>query len=237
MLALLLGMAAAAAQIYFHYHNRDESADLTTDDLKAAYHGLNAPAPLVRALERGHPPQLDTPSRDLLLKWLRSGRIVEDFDSIDLGPASPADLIATNCLACHSAAAAPAKGAAVRLDSPEAIRRLAFSKVVNRTPADKVAVSTHTHALSLATLSLALAALLWLTRYPRTFVSWIVGLTGLALFADLAAWWLSRSAENLVYLIIGAGAAYNGATVLTIVLILIDLWLPRRSAPASSDLR
>jgi hypothetical protein len=234
VLTLLIGMAASAAHLYMHTQNRDESAGLTIDDVKAAYHGLDKPSPLVTALERGHPEMgLGTDDRATLLKWLKSGRIAEDYDSIDLGASTPNEIVSGSCLSCHSASSTGPTASPLRLDSAEAIRRLAFPKKVNRTPVGVAAMSTHTHALSLGALSLTILAALWLTRLPRGLTSILVALNGLSLFADIAAWWLAREHEGFVYLITAAGAVYNVTTILVILLVLADLWWPRRLAAAA----
>jgi hypothetical protein len=230
LLTILLGMAASASHLYDHYKNRDEQKDFTLDDLRAAYHGLNKPSPLLTSLERGHPDSLKPAARDVLIKWLKSGRIPEDYDNIDLGIDSPSGIIASSCLSCHSAKSTDPKSSSIRLDSLDNIKKLAFTKVVNRNPDNIIIMSAHAHALSLGSLAIVLCALLYATRLPRTLTSLLIALNGLSLFADLLSWWLTRTHESFVYLIAAAGAAFNASTVLIALLILADLWLPRRTA-------
>jgi hypothetical protein len=230
LLTLLIGVGASLAHLYFHAHNRDEKPEFTVDDVRAAYHGIDRASPLQLSLERGHPDSLKPEQRTVLLKWLKSGRIAEDYDSIDLGESSPNEIIAAACVSCHSSNAKDPKAAAIRLSSLESLRKLASPQRVNPNPVEIVAMSTHAHALSLATLSIVLLGLLWLTRLPRGLVSLLVGLSGLALLADIGSWWLARPAEGFVWAIIVAGAVYNATTVLVAALVLADLWWPRRRA-------
>ncbi|HMN42823.1 MAG TPA: hypothetical protein PKE29_18430 [Phycisphaerales bacterium] len=230
LLTILLGLAASLAHLYFHDHNRDESPDLTTDDIRAAYSGLDKPAPLLTALERNHPDTLRKDQRDTLLTWLRSGRIAEDYDNIDLGPASPSEIIASSCISCHSPRSSDPTAAAIRLDSLESITRLAHTKHVNPAPVNIVAMSTHAHALSLAPLGIVLGALLWFTRLPRPLVSLLIAAIGLGLFIDIACWWVARASDAAIYGILLGGAAFNAGSALATLLILADLWWPRRSA-------
>jgi hypothetical protein len=214
--------------LYWHYENRDERPGLTADDITSAYHGLNAPAPLLTALQRGHPDPLAQPQREALIKWLKGSRISEDYDSLDLGAAAPAEIIASSCLQCHSrnSTSTDAKAKAVPLDYFDDVKKVAFSRQINPVPVKVIAVSMHTHALSLGMLSIVLAALSLGTRLPRLLMNGLVMLTGLALAADIASWWLARASAAFVTLIIGAGGIYNICTILLILLILIDLWLP-----------
>lgn len=225
---ILLGMAASASHLFNHYRNRDGEKAFTLDDVRAAYHGLNKPSPLLASLEAGHPETLKPDGREVLIKWLKSGRIAEDYDNIDLGIDSPGGIIAGDCLSCHSPRSTDAKAAGVRLDGIENIRRLAFTKVVNRNPDNIIVMSAHAHALSLGTMAVVLCAMMWLTRLPRGLVSLLIAVNGLSLFADLLSWWLARSMEQFVYVIAGAGAVYNGSTVLIAVLVAADLWWPGR---------
>ncbi|MCC6320177.1 MAG: hypothetical protein IT438_01930 [Phycisphaerales bacterium] len=225
---ILLGMAASASHLFDHYKNRDEQKRFTLDDVRAAYHGLNKPSPLVTSLDGGHPETLKADSRGVLVRWLKSGRIAEDYDNIDLGVDSPSGIIAASCLSCHGSKSADPKAAAIRLDTLDAIKKLAFTKIVNRNPDNIIIMSAHAHALSLGTLAVALCGLLWATRLPRGLASFLIAVNGLALFADLVAWWLARTMESFVYVIAGAGTAYNGTTVLIAVLVVLDLWWPRR---------
>jgi hypothetical protein len=230
LLVVFVGIAASAAQVWHHYHNRDESDAMTLDDLRAAYHGLNRPAPLLTALERGHPATLKPEQREVLLKWLRSGRIAEDYESIDLGPASPGEIISASCVSCHSPRGTDAAARATPLDTIEHIRTLASSKQVNRNPDNVIIASMHAHALALTTLSIALLALLCATRLPRGVVSLLAALHGLGLLADIGSWWLARQSEPFVYVIAGAGWVYNGTLVLIALLVIADLWLPRKQS-------
>src|SRR5258707_1260673 len=78
--------------------------------------------------------------------------------------------------------------------------------------------------------AIVLCALLYAPRLPRTLIPLLIALNGLSLFADLISWWLTRTHESFVYLIAAAGAAFNASPVLIALLILADLWLPRRAA-------
>lgn len=234
LVTMLMGMAASMLHIRWHYERRDEQPGLTRDDLASAYHGLNSPSPLLASLERGHPETLSPEARAVLTSWLRSGRINEDYDNIDLDDHAPAEIIAANCLSCHSrrAESAELRARAVPLDYWDDVKRIAFSREIEPVPLKITAVSTHTHALSLGSMSLVLAGLALLTSLPRRLTGTLVMLTGLALVVDIASWWAARSSPIFVDVIIGAGSLYAGGTVLLILLILLDLWLPKKRLEA-----
>lgn len=225
--ALGIGMAASLTHLLWHYDNRDEQKGFTPDDVKANYHGLDAPAPMLAAMERGHPDTLDKESRDVLVKWLKSGRINEDFENIDLGASTPKEILAKDCASCHSPTSTDVAARAIPLVSTEDVRKVSFARKVNPTDKKLVVMSIHAHALSLGTMGVLVLGLLWFSRLPRFFVSLLVVLFGLGLPLDLAAWWLARDNAAFVPVIMIAGAAFNGGLSLGIGLVFLDLWWPR----------
>lgn len=234
---MFIGAAASAFQVLFHYDKRDDVPGFSIDDIKAAYHGLDAPSKLLTALERNHPEPphaLSKDDRDTLLKWLQSPRIQEDFQSPDLGPQSPAEIVASNCASCHSPAAKPPfKSHPLTIQSWSDVQKIAFSRKVEPTPMHIITLSAHTHAPAMAMMGIIAAALIMHTRLPRAFSSALIAILGVSLFADIASWFLTRHHENFAYVIFLAGAIFNATFTLAILLTLADLWLPtKRSKPA-----
>ena len=226
MVVLMLGMGASAAHLFFHDKNRDESPEFTMDDVRAAYHGLDREPVLRTSLERGHPETLGPEQREVLLKWVKSGRITEDYDSIDLGAASPSEIIASSCVGCHAANGSDPKGAAIRLASMENLKKVAFGKKVNPSPVNIVAMSMHTHAPVLGMLGVVLAGLVWMTRLARGVVGVMIGLLGVAMAVDFSCWWAARSFEPAVWGIVVGGAVSNGVMGMMAVVVVVDAWWP-----------
>lgn len=231
VLVFVIGLCASGYHLVDHHQNRDEQPGVSLTDLEGAYHGVQTTSPLLEALERGHPDTLLESERKTLLTWLRGSRISEDYDSLELGDAAPAELLASRCLECHSRTAVQGehKDARAALEYWEDVSRIAFSKRIEPVPLKILAASTHAHALSLATMSLVIGALLLATRFPSWLRSGLSGLAGLALLADLAGWWLARGSPAWIAPIVAAGALYAASTALSLVLVLAELWLPRRT--------
>lgn len=227
---LAVGQVAGLQHMVGHYDKRDDRPGFTVDDIKSAYHGLDAPAPLQIALNRGHPEKLKEPERKVLLAWLGSGKIVQDYDNPDLGVASPKEIIASSCLQCHSAKLDPAKAdpkaRMVTLDTTEEIKKFASARQVLPTPADKVLVSIHAHAPSMALMSLAVVVMAGLSRWPRRLVGTLTALCGVGLICDFAGMWLARSSEAWIGVLLAGGAAFHLSFSLLVVLALAEMWLP-----------
>lgn len=229
LLVLLGGLLASGLHMQAHHENRDERAGLSMDDLRGAYHGLRNTAPLITALEDGHPDDLPEASRELLLGWLRGERISEDYDSLELGDAAPAEVLDGACLSCHARQSEDPIGQELPLEYWDDVAKVAFSREVAATGKEVLLASTHTHALALGSLGLVVALLALLTRWPRGVIGWLVGAAGVGLLADLACWWLARSSLALVPVLVAAGALFALSTTALILLAIADLWLPRRA--------
>jgi len=237
MLTMLLGLAASGLVIQFHYQNRDETPGLTLDDLRAGFHGITAKSPLLTAANRNHPPGLPADQHDVLVKWLTNDRVAENYDNIDLGVSSPSEIMATSCVSCHSRKADrkdPKVGVAPDwpLEFRDDVLKLAVSRKVEPRAMAKLADSTHLHAPAMGVLGVMMIALLWLTRLPRTLVGVLAALIGVGLALDIGGWWIARSWEPFVPIIAIAGAAFNGACALAMLLVTLDAWWPTRRSSA-----
>lgn len=241
ILTLMGGLVASVAHLKLHHENRDEVPGVSLNDITGAYRGVEIRAPLLVSLEQGHPNTLAAEDRKVLLDWLNGGRISVDYDNLDLGDRAPAEIIARDCVSCHSekAAAAEPRAAKIPLDNFERVKQLAFTKKIDPPPTRILVLSTHAHALSMATMSFIVGGLLLCTRLPRALTRAGCMLMGIALAADIAAWWLARRditvpgtgmiipTAGMIYVIVVAGAVYNGVTALSLVAGFIDMWFPR----------
>ena len=231
VVVLLGGYAASGLHMVDHHGPRDGKEGLTTTDIEGVYHGVLSPSPLRTALEEGHPGDahpVPQEERDALLAWLGSGRIVEDWDNLDLGDMVPADLLDVNCLSCHSRGAEPDLKAEPMLEYLDDVRAVAFDNEVAPTDLKLLLASTHAHSLSLFTVALGAVLLLWSTRFGRGLVSGVSLLISVGLLLDLVSWWLAREMAGWVTGIMIGGAAHAGGVGLAGLLVLLDLWLPRK---------
>ncbi|MHC5064772.1 MAG: hypothetical protein ACYTG5_12455 [Planctomycetota bacterium] len=231
ILTLIGGLLASGAHVFVHHENRDEQPGLSLDDLTGAYHGVQTRAPLATALERDHPETLSDADKSLLLNWLRSNRISEDYDNLDLGDSAPVEILDARCNNCHGRNATEGEGIWKQypLDQFDDVKRLAISRDVRPVDMEILLASTHTHALSMAMIALLLSFLALATRFSRGLVGLLVGLAGIGLFVDLACWWLARDSALFVPLLAGAGGLFALSTVSLSLLGLLEMWMPRRA--------
>jgi hypothetical protein len=232
LMALLVVFGSAASGLYMQkfQENRDERPDFTFDDIRAHYHGITTPAPMLEALESGHPPQLPQRERDALVAWLQGDRLAQDYDNFDLGELAPEEIIVANCVSCHArSASGPDAMPSMSLEYFDDVRELSISRTVNPVNEKVLYASLHTHVLGLASLTIVVLLLLALTRVPRSIVGLVALVTAAGLCADLGAWIPARDHAVLVELIIFGGIAYQVGLVAALVLVVCDLWWPRGS--------
>jgi len=228
VLSLLLGVWASLVHLRDHHAGRDGEPGVSMDDLIGAYHGLDRPAKLVVSLEDGHPDDLPESERKILLDWLGGGQVSEQYDALELGDASPAEVIDRRCLDCHSRQSTEGDGIGkeVPLEYWDDVSKVAFSRSVEATPAEIQITSLHTHALAMALMTLAALGLLLATRWPRAIVGLLAAAGGLALFVDLISQLLTRDYVLLVWGIAGGGGLWGFCLVAACVGVLLDMWLP-----------
>lgn len=230
VLVLLGGIAASATHLVIHHENRDERPGLTIDDLTGAYHGIRARAPLLVALEAGHPEDLPAADREGLIEWLGldAEAITAGYDDLTKGDRAPAEIIDRQCLRCHARQAEEGDGIGkeVPLEYWDDVRAIAFSREVEPTAREIVIASAHTHALGMGSLSIIAALLALLTRWRRGLVGGLILLSGLGLSVDLGSWLPARDAAWLVPALAAGGLIWMTGTVALLLLVLAELWLP-----------
>ncbi len=236
LLTVLGGLAASAMHVVHHYENRDELPELSFQDFEGAYRGVRAISPLIVALENGHPSELGSEYADslpeadraFLLEWLKSDRISEDYDNLDLGDLSPAEIIDQSCLECH-ARTPPANTTApqsISLEYWDDVKKVAFSRTIHPTSPEILITSTHTHALGMASLALIIALMLMISSYPKWYRHGCVFVIGVALALDLGSWWIARVWIGGVWIMLIAGLFFGVSITLSTLSLMLEVWLP-----------
>ncbi|MBL1216383.1 MAG: hypothetical protein D8M59_02690 [Planctomycetes bacterium] len=236
LLTFGLGLYASAKHLHGHHENRDGRAGFSMDDLIGAYHGLEKTAPLLRAIENGHPSELEGATalpeaeQQILLNWLHSDRISEGYDNLDLGDQSPAEIIYRSCVSCHAAGASEGDGIGdeIPLEYWDEIKKVSFTTSVEPTGPEILTMSLHTHALGMGSLLAIVLILASGTSLPRGFIGLLGCFAGLGLFADLVSWLFAKESVAFVWLIGGGGAAFVSCTMLMMLMIIVDMWLPAK---------
>ena len=236
VITLLGGYVVSGLHLKWHYENRDEEPGLTINDIIGAYHGVQSPSPLITALETGHPETLAESERNALLDWLRGDRLSQDYDNLDLGENAPSEIIAFNCLDCHTRSASGEQAMpSVPLEYWDDIQSIAYSKDIQPAGTNIVAMSQHTHAPSMAIILIVLGWLSICTRFWGRLTGLILMVGAAGLLVDMAGWWITRDIAEFAYAVVVGGGLYAGCTSLIGLMIIVDCLLPAgKSATQSS---
>jgi hypothetical protein len=231
MVVMLGGLAASVAQIYQHHAPRDGEPGLSYTDVAGAYHGVKAESPMLRAMRQNHPPELPAPEREALVAWLSGTRLSEDFDNADLGEMAPIEIIARSCLSCHARANAEKHPIARRipLDYFDDVRKVSVSRDLRPMERRILIITTHTHALALASLTAVIASLCLITTWPGLIRLGLPLVAALGLALDIGGGWAARAFEPAVWMILLGGGAYNGSMALMGLCVLVECLKPRRA--------
>ncbi|MCA8975793.1 MAG: hypothetical protein KDC98_13810 [Planctomycetes bacterium] len=231
VLVLLFGIGTGAAHLVLHHENRDARPGLTIDDVRGAYHGIQTQAPLLRALDRGHPEDLPPAAKQALSEWLHGEQLDLGFDDERRGELAPALIFDRHCLSCHSRQATEGDGIGkkIPLEYWDDVRGLAISRDVEPTGTPIVLASAHTHALAMGSLTVITLLLALGTRFSRRLLSPLAMGSGLGLLLDLGAWLPARTFESLVYVLVAGGGMWLACTTLLLLFVLADLLRPAGS--------
>lgn len=240
------GYGAGAWYIVHHVGQKDGEPGLSWIDLEATYHGVDKPAELLTVLERPeHRAYLASEAEhEALVKWLRGGDQGERIgggDAVEAGYIAegpqyeaaeeagllPYDILKARCVSCHAPGAAQGDGIGNRIplhDLPS-VKRFAYRKKLDPLSPEILAVSSHTHFLSVPTFALLVFGLLLLTGWPRLVRHGLFALAFLGLAADFAGMWLARLDPAYLVLVPGGGAIFGGCLGLAFLFCLLELWV------------
>jgi len=258
------GYLFGTANIYFKNKDADGDPEMTLDDLKATFYGLEVkaddtrivnPSPmLTQVLPGGDMREYleeDGPATEGLIAWLKAEAKEEDFDTPGLGAEgnwSAKQAIATYCVVCHNSDGGEGEEYPfAETEDAEPDYDLVF--VSAEPPVDiqegevrtikpkserRLVHITHAHILAIPVFTLLVGALFMMTGFGPT-VKFLLGpLPMLAVLADIGSWWLARYSEPFIYVIAAAGAVFGLAYALQILGILCSMWCGRREDPAPS---
>ena len=237
VICLVGGYVVSGMYLKAHYENRDERPGLTFTDIEGAYAGVTVPSPMLKSLREGHPEDVAPADRKALEDWLTGGRVREDYENFDLGDVMPSDIIAAACMNCHArGATGPDADPGLPLEYPDDVFAQAQSREILPKDPAVVIQSLHAHAPSMATVTIVIALLAGLTRWPRAAVGLMVALAGVGLLGDLGGQWLARSTGSSlwVWVVVVGGFASSLGVALMGVMVLVDLWLPGTKKDAAA---
>lgn len=227
-----LGLWASIQQIEIHHGKSDGEPGLSEADVRGGYHTTIIPSPMRAALEGtlvGHGPlEIDDEQRAALVEWIESEQPAQMFDDIDLDLLAPVEIFAERCSSCHATG-----GEAAAFDVFADVKGLLSDKVLEPPPIEVRWTSIHTHAPAMVGFGLLLTLMALMTRFGPRLRSLPMAMAGIGIALDLGSWIPAGDAAGLVNAIVVGGALYGTGCALAIVLVGLEVWLPRRANDAA----
>jgi hypothetical protein len=238
LLVLFGGYEIAAVKHLMEHHSpRDGEEGFSLADVEGVYHGVNVESSLRGAIERGHPENLPEEERQALLDWLRAepNDIRSNYDNFDLGDFAPAEIIARSCVSCHARSSRDEVARALPLENFTDVEAIAFSRNVPPMDPAILLASMHAHAPVMALITIVVALLACMSGWaPGWLRGGLVLLAGAALLLDMASWFPARTYASLSWAIMYGGIAHSVSMGLLMLIVAIELLLPRRRSQSES---
>jgi hypothetical protein len=244
-LTLFLGMIAAGygfgvLYIVQHVAQKDDDPELSWLDLEATYHGVDKPAPLLSVMDEPTHRAYLTGEKEYTawVRWLKPDAkarasnqdpLFARYDPEDPveGEPIPAEILQQRCWRCHATGAKEGGDIATRLplgDWPS-VAKQAYAKKLDPISVEILAVSSHTHFLSIPTFALLVFGLLLFTGWPRFVRHGLFAVGFLGLGCDFAGMWLARIDRLYLYLVVGGGGVFGACLGLALLALVFELWI------------
>ncbi len=215
---LLAGSAylMALAYLYTSFDGIDGKPGLSVEDIAENYYGNRSGTRLESAIRGSMAANIDTNQRSQIVKWLKSGAPEEEYTRT-IQP-----ILAERCLGCHS----PASG----LDIPDLSSYEGVKKVANvdtGVSLHSLMKVSHIHLFGIGLVALGIGLVFRFTQLPPWFQNSLTLLPFIAIFTDIAAWFLTKWDPLYAYTVVIAGGLLGLSWALQILISLYQIWFLR----------
>ena len=214
LLTIIIGVLSAATLIGLLYSSYDAGFRMAEiDKVKAKY----SSALLVGAMRTSMYPYVTVDEDiDTIANWVDDGSPNNAFFSAEVMP-----IIEADCQNCHSKTST----------MTGAIPSLPLSNYADIQPYTAkgyswthMAQSAHIHLLGIALIIILVCLPMAMTAYRSGLKTSLISIAWLALWLDIASWWLAKLSDVFAYVIAVSGTFMLGAIVAMCGLCLLDLW-------------
>jgi len=223
---LLAGLAylMALAYLYTSFDNIDGKPGLSVEDIAENYYGNRSGTRLESAIRGPMAGYIETGQRSHIVKWLKSGAPKEEFKRT-IQP-----ILNERCVKCHSAASG--------LDIPDFTSYEGVKQVANvdtGVSLHSLMKVSHIHLFGIGLVALGIGLIFRFALLPSWFQHSLTLLPFVAIFTDIAAWFLTKWDPIYAYTIIIAGGLLGLSWALQILISLYQIWFLRCKAASGSE--
>ncbi len=215
---LLAGVAylMALAYLYTSYDGIDGKPGLSVEDVAENYYGNRSGTRLESALRGPMAGYIDIEHRNHIVQWLKSGAPEADYNRL-IKP-----MLDERCVVCHS----PASGMKIPdLSNYEGVKQVA--NVDTGVSLHSLMKVSHIHLFGIALVAFAIGLVFRFALLPLWFQNTLTLLPFIAIFTDIAAWFLTKWDPIYAYTVIIAGGLLGLSWALQIVISLYQIWFLR----------
>jgi len=217
LLAIGAGYLFALANLYYTHQARDGEAGLSIKDIMIAYHGASSKTRLEAAVTGIMEPNLRYKSdKDVILRWLRDGATEAGYQE----RVSP--ILNRDCVVCHNPASNPTLP---NLTTYEGVSEVAHAGGASLPALVRV---SHIHLFGIAFILYFIGRIFLLCHMNPVLKRIIVAIPFLAMFLDIAAWFITRYFPDFAYVVVMAGGLMGLSMGGQILISLYQMWF---SAP------
>ncbi|WP_339847862.1 hypothetical protein [uncultured Halopseudomonas sp.] len=214
LLLISIGYLMALVYLYTSHEGHDSKPGLSIEDIVDTYYGNRSGSRLEAAIRgpmAGYIQQ--TEDRDQIVAWLKLG-------SPELGYRTVVrPILERSCLQCHS----PASGLKVPdLSTYQGIQTVA--EVDTGESLHTLMKLSHIHLFGIGLVALGIGLIFRLASVGEGLKACLMLLPFVAIFADILAWFLTKSDPFYAYTVITAGVLLGAAWAGQILISLYQLW-------------
>ena len=223
---LLAGLAylMALAYLYTSFDNIDGKPGLSVEDIAENYYGNRSGTRLESAIRGPMAGYIETEQRSHIVKWLKSGAPKQAFAR------TVQPILNERCVKCHSAKSG--------LDIPDFTSYEGVKQVANvdtGVSLHSLMKVSHIHLFGIGLVALGIGLIFRFALLPSWFQHTLTLLPFVAIFTDIAAWFLTKWDPVYAYTIIIAGGLLGLSWALQILISLYQIWFLRCKAASGSE--
>ncbi|HHJ81286.1 MAG TPA: hypothetical protein ENJ65_06595 [Candidatus Tenderia electrophaga] len=215
---LLAGLAylMALAYLYTSFDGIDGKPGLSVEDIAETYYGNRSGTRLESAIRGSMAGNIDVEQRNHVIEWLKSGASAGGYERV-IKP-----IFAERCVMCHS----PDSGLSIPdLSSYEGVKQVA--NVDTGVSLHSLMKVSHIHLFGIALVALGIGLIFRFALLPAWFQNTLTLLPFVAIFIDIAAWFLTKWDPVYAYTIIIAGGILGLSWGLQMSISLYQIWFLR----------
>ncbi len=215
---LLAGLAylMALAYLYTSFDGIDGKPGLSVEDVAENYYGNRSGTRLESAIRGTMADNIDKTQRNHVVQWLKSGAPEAGYERV-IKP-----IFEERCVMCHS----PASGLPIPdLSTYEGVKQVA--NVDTGVSLHSLMKVSHIHLFGIGLVALGIGLVFRFALLPAWFQNTLTLLPFIAIFTDIAAWFLTKWDPIYAYTVIIAGGLLGLSWALQILISLYQIWFLR----------